>query len=83
MGAQFLCVPWDSEEVRQIAPPATEVVLEVECRAEDISFAKDLAAFAAEAHHGYGGCLSRLLLKSSYMLTVLMSAYTKNVNSPG
>lgn len=44
MGAQFLCVPWDSEEVRQIAPPATEVVLEVECRAEDISFAKDLAA---------------------------------------
>lgn len=44
MGAQFLCVPFDTEEVKQIAPAATEIVLEVECRVQDISFASDLAA---------------------------------------
>ena len=44
MGAQFLCVPFDSEEVKQIAPAAKEVILEVECRLQDISFANDLGA---------------------------------------
>ena len=44
MGAQFLCVSFDSEEVKQIAPAAMEVILEVECRVQDISFANDLAA---------------------------------------
>lgn len=44
MDAQLLCVPFDSAEVKEIAPPATEVILEVDLRAEDINFANQLAA---------------------------------------
>ena len=44
MGAQFLCVPFDSEEVKQIAPPAREVILEVDHRTEDSTSANELAA---------------------------------------
>lgn len=43
MDAQFLCVPFDSEDVLQVAPPATEVILEVDPRVEDIKFANELA----------------------------------------
>lgn len=44
MDAQLLCVPSASAEVTQVAPPAIEVILEVDQRAEDINFANQLAA---------------------------------------
>lgn len=44
MGAQFLCVPFTSEEVMQVAPPAREVILKVDPRVEDNAFANQLAA---------------------------------------
>lgn len=43
MDAQFLCVPFDSEEVVHVAPPPTEVILEVDLRVEDTEFANQLA----------------------------------------
>ena len=43
IGAQFLRVPVDSEEVKQVAPPARDVILEVDQRAEDTTFANQLA----------------------------------------
>ena len=44
MRAEFLVVPFDSDEVRQIAPPPEEVLLWVNPRHEDKNFALDLAA---------------------------------------
>ncbi len=44
MRAVFLVVPFDSDEVRQIAPPPEEVLLWVDPRHEDKTFALDLAA---------------------------------------
>lgn len=43
MCAEFLFVPYDSEEVMQIAPPPQEVLLWVDPRDEDASFAVALA----------------------------------------
>jgi len=44
MRAEFLFVPFDSDEVRQIAPPPEEVLLWVDPRHEDKTFALELAA---------------------------------------
>jgi len=44
MRAEFLVVPFDSDEVRQIAPPPGEILLWVDPRHEDKTFALDLAA---------------------------------------
>ena len=44
MSAELLCVPFDSEEVKQIAPAPREVILEVIPREGDGTFSCGLAA---------------------------------------
>ena len=43
MSADFLCVPFNSDVVKQVAPPPKEVIWEVAPTAEDGNFAHHLA----------------------------------------
>lgn len=64
MCTEFLFVPYDSEEVMQIAPPPQEVLLRVDPRDEDASFAVALADVTRQHVEAFAAALPGTALPS-------------------